>query len=543
MTKTRYIVGIKRITAFLLTFTLAFAYAPTFPVVEANAEDSFVGGLREVTGIEVPAFDYTYAMKKQELNDSLDTEYKAGEASATVKIRDWSMYSSDYYYEHMNADEQKLFDGLDESCRFFMENADIDAVHLQGNGYNGYYLSPADYDNLTTAEVKNIVMIFGYAHPEYYFNGTSYLVSTDKKVYLCCFDAFYKGSTRAAATNAFFNKIDNMIASITSGSKNYLDVEKAAHDLLCNNITYQSNDYDQSIYSAVMLNQSVCAGYSLAMELLMNAVGIPSIVMTSSSHAWNKVNLGNGQWYCVDVTWDDRTTYISYELFNKSDTDIKVRDKQGEHVPNDMCSSYAPSSPYSLSFFDEKEINSTVTTRVPTTAATPTTVASTANVIVTTTTAETTSVATTTAATATTTAASATTSTAAATTAASATSTAATATTENASSSATATTTEAATTENLTPAKPKIKSLKASKGKLKISFKKLTTGEFYTIKIATNKSFTKNVKNIAVLPGYSSLTIKGLKKKRYYVKIRRVRYANARNYNSKWSAIKSAKVK
>ncbi len=67
----------------------------------------------------------------------------------------------------------------------------------------------------------------------------------------------------------------------------------------------------------------------------------------------------------------------------------------------------------------------------------------------------------------------------------------------------------------------------------------------YKIKVATNKSFTKNVKTVTV-KGYSKVSrrIKNLKaKKKYYVKIRTYKVINGKYYNSKWSAYKTFTTK
>lgn len=53
----------------------------------------------------------------------------------------------------------------------------------------------------------------------------------------------------------------------------------------------------------------VCLGYANAYSALMNAAGVPTVVVTGSvldggGHAWNKVNV-DGTWLAVDTTWND----------------------------------------------------------------------------------------------------------------------------------------------------------------------------------------------------------------------------------------------
>ncbi|WNM26400.1 DUF2510 domain-containing protein [Demequina capsici] len=68
----------------------------------------------------------------------------------------------------------------------------------------------------------------------------------------------------------------------------------------------------QEAYGALVEGSSVCTGYAQAYELLADAVGLSSVIVTGdadngesiAAHAWNKV-LINGEWVLVDTTWDD----------------------------------------------------------------------------------------------------------------------------------------------------------------------------------------------------------------------------------------------
>lgn len=54
---------------------------------------------------------------------------------------------------------------------------------------------------------------------------------------------------------------------------------------------------------------AVCLGYATSFQLLMDLAGVECITVVGAAfrseedHAWNMVRL-NGEWYCVDVTWD-----------------------------------------------------------------------------------------------------------------------------------------------------------------------------------------------------------------------------------------------
>ena len=111
------------------------------------------------------------------------------------------------------------------------------------------------------------------------------------------------------------------------------------HDYICQNTTYdEAAPYNQSAYSCLILNKSVCAGYARAFQYLMSRAGfvcyyvagktegISGQVIGGSedggSHSWNMV-LIEGSYYNVDCLWDDTAsdTYGSaiYPFFNLTD--------------------------------------------------------------------------------------------------------------------------------------------------------------------------------------------------------------------------------
>lgn len=62
-------------------------------------------------------------------------------------------------------------------------------------------------------------------------------------------------------------------------------------------------------YGGLVNRKAVCLGYATTFQLLMDLAGVECITVTgaafrsTSDHAWNMVCL-DGEWYCVDATWD-----------------------------------------------------------------------------------------------------------------------------------------------------------------------------------------------------------------------------------------------
>lgn len=100
-------------------------------------------------------------------------------------------------------------------------------------------------------------------------------------------------------------------------TKGMSDEEKvlAYHEYLTSTISYDTqcfasgvseSGHSYDMYGALVEHVAVCAGYAEAMLYFLKYEGIPCGIVSSENvdHAWNIVYI-DGQWYHVDVTWDD----------------------------------------------------------------------------------------------------------------------------------------------------------------------------------------------------------------------------------------------
>ena len=116
----------------------------------------------------------------------------------------------------------------------------------------------------------------------------------------------------------YINKFDarciEILAEELSPEMSHEDIVLAMHEYFENKVSYSydhddDDEYIYTLHSAIMDDESVCEGYSLAYKHFLNFVGIPcelvTVNTTIASHMWNQVYL-DGHWYHVDVTNDDR---------------------------------------------------------------------------------------------------------------------------------------------------------------------------------------------------------------------------------------------
>ena len=102
-------------------------------------------------------------------------------------------------------------------------------------------------------------------------------------------------------------KVDAIVAHyITDGMSDY-DKALVLHDYLITFADYDTTAADRFQPEDVLLHGGgVCQSYTMAYQMLLNAVGITNDTETGTDHIWNMIQLG-GKWYHIDCTWDDPT--------------------------------------------------------------------------------------------------------------------------------------------------------------------------------------------------------------------------------------------
>lgn len=177
------------------------------------------------------------------------------------------------------------------------------------------------------SEFNNALSSVIYDHPElFWLNPTKYTEYDYKGNVVKVQLFFYEDEIGniEEAKNQFEAKVDNMLAAAYEEKSDY-DKEVYVHNLLADKLTYEHSPLDQSAYSAIIEDKTVCAGYAKAFQYMMQQLGIPTYLtvgwgggrISGDMHAWNIVKLGN-DYYNVDVTWDDQDP-LNYNYFNQSD--------------------------------------------------------------------------------------------------------------------------------------------------------------------------------------------------------------------------------
>lgn len=115
---------------------------------------------------------------------------------------------------------------------------------------------------------------------------------------------------------------------------------KAVHDYLIQKYDYDEHYENYLDYEGYLDGTMVCQGYCMAAFLLLAEMDIPVRIVTGAAkdyqadpdHAWNVVKV-DGQWYNMDVTWDDKggIRRPDYSFFLKCDADFYKHTREGRY--------------------------------------------------------------------------------------------------------------------------------------------------------------------------------------------------------------------
>ena len=124
---------------------------------------------------------------------------------------------------------------------------------------------------------------------------------------------------------AILDIVNYVLTEVAPAGLSAYERELAIHDYIIENADYDSdtlsllpvfeeNPNNTNPYGALVDGRAVCSGYSSTFQLFMDLIDVECITVhgqgnaSREEHAWNMVRL-DGEWYCVDVTWDDPITF------------------------------------------------------------------------------------------------------------------------------------------------------------------------------------------------------------------------------------------
>lgn len=247
-----------------------------------------------------------------------------------VKINELQPKNATFYYNTLTDEQKKIY----KSIAIAIKNLDTTA---KIKDYN--YID----DNTTMQDVKIVIQNLFLDHPEIFYVKNDYTVSTieliDSKRIEVELGYTVSGKDELETKILKINEVISPIISTADTMDNF-NAEVYIHDKICEIATYYKyvdiNEVPEechSIYGCFVSKSAVCDGLSKALQIVLDKVGIESILVTGNlqnqAHAWNLVKLDDS-WYHVDITSNksiknenDNKEEIIHSYFNITTDQIK----------------------------------------------------------------------------------------------------------------------------------------------------------------------------------------------------------------------------
>ena len=251
-----------------------------------------------------------------------------------------------YYYEQLTEVQKEIYDALEDEYiggdgLFDVASTSSDLVinisESWGNGIEDVVRQNGVVNKtvgIFLRENQQLGPIFTGSY-SYTWKSTS---SNTSKITLCLETSGLVVEEILAYNAGITEAVETITDSLSDDASVYEKV-RAIHDWICNRVDYGGGPTSYAVFGEVEDRRVVCAGYAAAFQILCHQMDIDCVYISGSAkyagegHAWNKVKMPDGNWYAVDVTWDDGST-IEYDYFlcGKKSPDLEELTFEEEHI-------------------------------------------------------------------------------------------------------------------------------------------------------------------------------------------------------------------
>lgn len=198
------------------------------------------------------------------------------------------------------------------TCASPLQLAATDAVRLEFARdaiVNGLYTFQPSIDvstfNLGTDELAELFTSIIKDDPYLFFVDDRLPFSYNKEGKVLSVKPVYiMTKTEAEAAWSYCQMMVRELAQGVCGTEEEIALE--LHDRICREYSYDEQLKNDNIYDFFLSGSGTCQAYTLLYTAVLSFCGIEAHFAASDSisHMWNLVRV-DGEWYHVDVTWDD----------------------------------------------------------------------------------------------------------------------------------------------------------------------------------------------------------------------------------------------
>ena len=228
----------------------------------------------------------------------------------TVEIKPGNQYAKSYNFEYLQNSKEYKLENIDD-----LKNI---VYSIANQGWDDFTFYCAESYTTCIDDVKNnlvdntvlIETIDNYIHPYNSIDGINLYYDTSGKITITTKRKYTEEEIKQIDA-----KIDQIIKENTNPINSIKDNIKALHDYIINNTKYDAEMElnGVSIYNSKKMNglldehYAICSAYTDVMAVMLNKLGLENYKISNDVHIWNVVKI-EGEWYHLDLTWDDPIT-------------------------------------------------------------------------------------------------------------------------------------------------------------------------------------------------------------------------------------------
>jgi hypothetical protein len=249
----------------------------------------------------------------------------------SVEVEKKTEIQDKYYYNQLEEGSKVMYDTLlakkdvlesGSGKIFFPDNENIHDNSFQ-SCWDAFKLDHPEIFYVDTTKISFITQKTTYV----FFTRYSYSIEQKDNTYYI--DTFNNREELELA-NVGINSVTSSILNGCTGSR--VNQIKYVHDWIIDHVSYvdDGKKENDTIYGTLVKKKAVCEGYATAFKYIMDKLDIPCVIVfgnatnsdgKTEAHAWNYVQMEDGNWYAIDCTWDDPILYGNGRI----STEVKYR--------------------------------------------------------------------------------------------------------------------------------------------------------------------------------------------------------------------------
>ncbi len=177
--------------------------------------------------------------------------------------------------------------------------------------------------HLSEGELFEIIDRVMKTNPDFYYVENKFYYTADATGVVREITPVYRYSAEEVRNIRNFcdNEIEKILFSVDDSMS---DLQKVLtlHEYMCENFRYDDSFESGNMYDMLRTGKGTCQAFTLTYMELLSRIGIESSYAYSNEvmHIWNLVKL-DGEWYHVDLTWDNVPPSVSHKNFLLTDSE------------------------------------------------------------------------------------------------------------------------------------------------------------------------------------------------------------------------------